>query len=87
MQACRLPAWAAISSTFMEALVLPDVVREIIILADNDRNGAGQRSAARAARRWVQEDRRVRIALPPEVGVDFNDILTGCYAAEAHHAR
>jgi phage/plasmid primase-like uncharacterized protein len=87
MQATGLPAWSAISASFMESLRLPELVREIIILADHDRNGAGQRAAARAARRWVQEGRRVRIALPPEAGTDFNDILTGRSYAEDRHAR
>ena len=87
MQATGLPAWSAISASFMESLLLPDVVREIIIVADNDRNGAGQRAAARAARRWVQQGRRVRTALPPEPGSDLNDILTGRSDAEDRHGQ
>jgi hypothetical protein len=84
MQACELPAWAAVSAGGLEQLVLPDIVREVVILVDHDRNGVGQRSADRAARRWVQEGRRVRIALPPEPG-DFNDVLAGQSYAKVHH--
>jgi hypothetical protein len=86
-QATGLPAWSAISASFMEALQLPEVVRVVVILADNDRNGAGQRSAARAGQRWIEEGRRVRIALPPETGSDFNDILTGRSGAEDRHGQ
>jgi putative DNA primase/helicase len=76
MQACGLPTWAALSNGGIESLILPDVVREVVILADHDLNGAGQRSAHIAARRWRHEGRTARIALPPAPG-DFNDILQG----------
>jgi putative DNA primase/helicase len=78
MQATALPAWAALSTSGMVALILPPVVRHVVILADNDRSGAGERAARSAAARWLREgDRRVRLALPPEPGTDFNDLLTG----------
>jgi hypothetical protein len=77
MQSCELPAWAALSTSGMNALVLPPLVRTVIILADNDANGAGERAAHAAAERWLAEGRRVQLAMPPEVCTDFNDILTG----------
>jgi putative DNA primase/helicase len=77
MTAMAMPAWAALSTSGMVALALPRIVREVIILADHDHNGAGQRAAHAAAQRWVQEGRRVRIALPPEPGTDFADVLLG----------
>jgi hypothetical protein len=77
MQACELPAWAALSTSGMKALVLPPLVRTIIILADHDANGAGERAARTAADRWLAEGRRVRLAMPPERGSDFNDVLVG----------
>jgi hypothetical protein len=52
-------------------------VRQVIILADHDANGAGERAARAAAIRWVGEGRRVRIAMPPEPGTDFADLLAG----------
>jgi hypothetical protein len=76
MQACDLPAWATLSNIGLEHLILPAWVREVIVLADHDRNGVGQRSARIAGQRWLREGRKVRIALPPDPG-DFNDILTG----------
>jgi hypothetical protein len=77
MQATAMPGWAALSTSGMVALALPACVQEVVILADHDRSGAGQRAAHTAARRWLQEGRRVRIALPPEPGADFNDVLLG----------
>ena len=72
-----VPAWAALSAGGIEALVLPVGVREVIVLTDNDANGCGLRTAHVAGRRWLAESRRVRIALPPETGTDFNDVLRG----------
>jgi hypothetical protein len=72
-----VPAWAALSAGGIETLVLPIGVREVIVLTDNDANGCGLRTARVAGRRWLAEGRRVRIALPPEPGTDFNDVLRG----------
>jgi putative DNA primase/helicase len=73
------PAWAALSTSGMMTLALPPTVRHIVILADNDRSGAGQRAAYAAAQRWRAEQRRVRIAMPPIAGTDFADVLLGAY--------
>ena len=89
LQAMEMPAWAALSTSGMAALRLPSSVRTIIILADHDRSGAGERAARTAAQRWLAEGRRVRIAMPPEPGTDFADVLAGgAYAriAEVHDA-
>jgi putative DNA primase/helicase len=72
-QATGMPAWAALSTSGLRALVLPPIVREIVILADNDANGAGAAAACDAARRWLSAGRAVRLAMPPDLG-DFNDM-------------
>jgi putative DNA primase/helicase len=87
MQACDLPAWATLSNVGIQNLVLPAAVREVIILADHDNNGVGQRSARIAGPRLVREGRKVRIALPPDPGTDFNDILAGACNAVGLSAR
>ena len=69
-----LPAWAAYSAGNLSALVLPAEVRAVVIAADHDKNGEGQRAAERAAMRWRAEGRHVRIAMPDLPGIDFNDI-------------
>ncbi len=79
MQATDIPTWAALSAGGMERLILPPLplAQEVIIAADNDANGVGQRAAELASLRWLGEGRRVRIALPPKAGYDFNDIFMG----------
>jgi putative DNA primase/helicase len=77
MQACALPAWAALSAGGIKSLVLPPSANMVVICADNDTNGVGQRAANAAAERFLAEGRRVRIALPPISGLDFNDLLRG----------
>jgi len=74
MQSTGYAAWAALSTSGMSALVLPQAIRNIIILADGD--APGEAAAIHAARRWRAEGRRVRIARPPS-GSDFNDVLLG----------
>jgi hypothetical protein len=74
MQETGLPAWAALWAGNIAKLILPPEVREIIILVDGD--PTGRKYARLAARRWIREGRRVRIAQAPE-GKDFNDLLEG----------
>jgi putative DNA primase/helicase len=74
MQATGIPAWAALSTSGLRTLNLPDAPRDVIILADGDE--PGEAAAQHSARRWLREGRRVRIARPPR-GMDFNDLLTG----------
>jgi hypothetical protein len=83
MQACSLPGWAALSTSGMVALILPPIVRHVIVLADHDASGTGERAARTAALRWLAEGRRVRIAIPPGPSTDFNDVLMGRAYAEA----
>jgi phage/plasmid primase-like uncharacterized protein len=77
MTATAQPAWAALSSSGLVALRLPASVRTVIISADHDRSGAGERAARAAADRWLAEGRRIVLAMPPEPGTDFNDVLLG----------
>jgi len=77
IQATAQAAWAALSTSGIVTLWLPPAVRMVIILADHDHSGAGERAAQAAAQRWLAEGRRVRIAMPPEPGTDFNDVLAG----------
>jgi phage/plasmid primase-like uncharacterized protein len=69
------PAWASLSAGGLEAVRLPAAIRHVVIAADNDVNGVGQRAAETLARRLVADGRRVRIATPDEPGSDFNDVL------------
>jgi putative DNA primase/helicase len=75
MQLFGLPGWAAICASGLEALELPDDIRSVVIAADHDKNGVGQRAALCAREQWAAEGRSVRILLPPNLGEDFNDVL------------
>ena len=82
MIATGLPGWAALSTSGMTALAPPPIARTVIIVADHDTSGAGERPACAAAARWLSEGRRVRIAMPPIPGTDMADVLAGrAYAA------
>ena len=85
--ACSMPAWAALSAGGIKNLVLPPEATHVVICADNDGNGTGERAAHDAAARWLAGGRHVRVAMPPEPGADFNDILTGRAAANISGAR
>jgi putative DNA primase/helicase len=74
MLATGRPTWAALSAAGIRALVLPPTIKSVIIAADNDDAGEGRDAAQEAAQRWLQEGRRVRLALPP-AGQDYNDVL------------
>ena len=75
MQLFCLAGWAAVYAGGLKTLELPSSVRRIIITADNDLSGAGQRNALAAYDRWTAEGRSVRVKIPPGVGDDFNDVL------------
>jgi hypothetical protein len=66
------PAWAALSTSGLRALDLPDTARDVIVLADGD--DPGEAAARDCAWRWKRESRRVRIARSPQE-MDFNDFL------------
>ena len=74
MQATGHPTWAALSTSGLRTLDLPNDVCDVIVLGDGD--GPGEAAARDCALRWKREGRRVRIARPPQ-GMDFNDFLMG----------
>ena len=73
-QLFALPCWSAVYAGGLRSLALPPDVRNVIIAADNDASGIGQRNALAAYDRWTAEGRSVRIKIPPDD--DFNDVLT-----------
>ena len=76
MTACPdLPVWATLSTSGLEQVELPPAAQRVLILADHDVSGAGLRAAEASARRLRAQGRDVAIALPPEDGEDFNDML------------
>jgi putative DNA primase/helicase len=84
--ACAIPVWAALSAAGIKNLVLPPDATHVLICADHDESGTGERAARDAAARWLAEGRRVRIAIPPLAGTDFNDVLTTYIMGTRHVA-
>lgn len=74
VQAKGFLGMAALSAVNLARLELPIELNHIIILADHDANGVGQKAAERLANRLDTTARRVHIATPPTTG-DLNDIL------------
>ena len=72
LQETNIPVWAALSTSGVKALILPPCVREVILCPDADE--PGEDAAQDAARRFLAEGRKVRIARPLQ-GMDFNDVL------------
>jgi putative DNA primase/helicase len=86
MIATGLAGWASLSTSGLVVLRLPPVVRNVVILADHDRNGAGERAARAAARRWAAEGRRVQMYISPCVGEDAADRLLAVATGACHAA-
>jgi putative DNA primase/helicase len=72
MQASGMSAWAALSTSGLRSLKLPEEIRDVMVVADGDE--PGEAAAQDCARRWKSEGRTVRIARPP-AGMDFCDLL------------
>lgn len=76
LAATRLPTLAALSTSGLRGIVLPDppLAGEVLICADAD--APGMKAAHEAAKAFAKQGRVVRIATPTH-GKDFNDTLRG----------
>ena len=77
----KIPMFALISSSLMEKFWPPESVKQVIIWADLDRSGAGERSAHILARKLTHSGIKVLIELPPgpipegKKSIDWLDVL------------
>jgi hypothetical protein len=71
----KIPVWSATSAGLMEAVVIPDSVTSVIILADNDsvKTNQGLKSAKKLAERMLADGRNVQIRIPNTVK-DYADL-------------
>lgn len=67
------PVWAAIDAGNLASFPVLAGIEALLIVADNDVSGTGQRAARECARRWHAEGRDVRIALSATTGHDAAD--------------
>lgn len=68
-----LPAWAALDAGKLEVVEIPDVIKRVVIAADNDLSYTGQRSAYILAHRLHMQGKQVEVIIPEIKGEDFND--------------
>lgn len=68
-----VPIWCLSGSAFMAGFSPTEGVERLIIYADNDDNGAGQKAAQACSRLW-REHADVEIVVPQVRGKDFADI-------------
>lgn len=59
-----IPAWAVLGTSGMRSFVPTAELQEVLILADRDENGAGQKSALVLAGRLEDKGKAVRIRIP-----------------------
>ena len=69
------PAWSSVASGLLGRLPPIPGVERLVILVDNDVNGAGQAAALRCAERWSRAGREVVRLTPKAPGTDFNDLI------------
>jgi putative DNA primase/helicase len=74
-QATGMAVWSALSRTLLERFAPPGNTERIVIWADRDENGAGQRSAEILRKKLEATGNQVSIRLPPGNGTDWLDVL------------
>ena len=72
LQATGLHVWAALGTSNLGQVDLPDFVRVVIIAADHD--DPGIKAARAAAESYRESGYRVRIVSPLNEGCDFNQV-------------
>lgn len=72
---CGLPIWAALSAVGLKNIDLPDTVKALSIIADNDTNSTGQRAAHALGIRALKAGIEVARWQPSTAGNDALDVL------------
>jgi phage/plasmid primase-like uncharacterized protein len=67
------PVWATGRASNMRHLPVIPGIKQLIILADNDKSHTGEVAAKDCARRWLEAGRDVTVLMPATIGHDFND--------------
>lgn len=73
----KIPVWAAVSTAMMEAFEPPVGVKCVVIIADNDKNFAGQKAAYTLAKKLIMINKiEVIVHVPDIPGHDWLDQYT-----------
>lgn len=70
----NIPCWSVVSTTLMEGFEPPKGIESVVILADNDKNFAGQKSAFILANKLALKGIKVSVMVPDRPGTDFLDV-------------
>ena len=68
---------AAVSLSNMGALWLPDTIRDVLIVGQNDEKQEARDALDRAMQRFIEQGRTVRLFKPPAGFKDINDLVAG----------
>ena len=70
-----LPVWAALDAGKLEKVDIPEQIRRVVILADNDASYTGQAAAFALAKRLKSAGKSVEVLMPEIEGEDWNDVI------------
>lgn len=74
----NMPVWAALNENRLEVWQPPQGVTEVVVFGDNDLNCVGQAAAYALGKRLNNRRERdiiAQVAIPPDAGTDWNDVL------------
>jgi putative DNA primase/helicase len=73
MHILQIPTWASLGVGRIDRIVIPDSVRKLVVLCDNDE--PGRLGAEKALAAYARPGRNTRAEWPPAEFNDWNDVL------------
>ncbi len=71
----QIPTWATLGTSGMKSFDPPEGIKELLIFADQDLNGAGQRAAWELRDKMEEMGRAARVLVPGDGSKDLNAFL------------
>lgn len=82
-RATQIPTWPTVNAMLMGFLEVPESVHTVLIWADKDKSGTGERSAAVLQSKLIARGLKAYVLMPPiprghnVKSIDWNDVLCG----------